>query len=191
MHEILADDNTPGWLEETSRTVLQWGRDSFQRYNLASSPAVRVGSAQYIFTWTGDRANNAIELAFRASGLHAAELFNFGLGVCITRKGYDLDTAVAALESFSSSAWEGHQLVTATLGTDVPPIGKHSGFLSAGLRARAYASEMLDIAEGKRTAKRLTARLTDRFPKAAVGDPEHRDGEGELGRGGQPRLWAY
>jgi len=141
MRELLCRTDVPTWLNKESVEVLSWSRQGAREIGLDKSNWIVTAKELWLFTWTGDRANNTLQLELEKRGLGAVKLDN-GLGFQFT--GADQSTIRATLQKIASEPTSAAPLVLDVFGEDVPPSGKHSIHFSPELRAQAYASLELD-----------------------------------------------
>jgi ATP-dependent helicase Lhr and Lhr-like helicase len=69
MRELYESDIPLRYLDKTAAQLLEEGRQTYRRYSLGSRILVPNGNSLILFTWLGDRANEAIAAMLRRRGL--------------------------------------------------------------------------------------------------------------------------
>ncbi|MFH1616457.1 MAG: DEAD/DEAH box helicase [Planctomycetota bacterium] len=156
---ILQGVEIPVWLEQNSQRVLGWARNTFKNSDLDKQPIITDGRELHIFTWTGSRGNNTINMVFKASGLDSWDIVDSGICLSISKTGFGKADAKAVLSDFCKAPIDPVCLVKQAFDEEIPAVGKHGLYLSQELRARAYAAKYLDIPEALEAASRLLSSL--------------------------------
>jgi ATP-dependent helicase Lhr and Lhr-like helicase len=69
MRELYRGSEKLPYLDETAQELLREGRNAYQAYHLDSDVLIQNGASVLLFTWLGDRANEAIAAMLRQRGL--------------------------------------------------------------------------------------------------------------------------
>lgn len=69
MRELYRGSEKLSYLDETAQVLLREGRNAYQAYDLDSQLLIQNGASALLFTWLGDRANEAIAAMLRQRGL--------------------------------------------------------------------------------------------------------------------------
>ena len=159
MLEILQDVEVPVWLEQNSQQVLRWARNTFKNSGLNEQSIIMEGKELHIFTWTGSRGHNTINMLFRASGIDNWDIVDSGICLSISKTGFGKADVKDVLNDFCKTKIDPVCLVRQAFGKEIPAVGKHGLYLSRELRTRAYAAKFVDIPEALETASRLLNNL--------------------------------
>jgi len=155
MQEILQDTEIPAWLEDNSKRVLGWARNTFQEVGLNNRYIISDGKNLHIFTWTGSRGHNAVNMIFKAAGVESWDIVDSGICLSISNPGFCKKDALAILDDFRKKTIDPVCLVNEAFDGEIPPVGKHGLYLSQELRVRAYASKYVDIPEALEATGRI------------------------------------
>jgi len=155
MLEIMQGIEIPAWLEQNSQLVLGWARNIFRTSGLNKQSVIMSGGELHIFTWTGSRGNNTINMVFRASGIDSMEIIDTGICLSISKAGLGKADAKVILSEFCKNPIDPICLVKQAFNEEIPAVGKHGLYLSQELRARAYAAKYIDIPEALEAGERL------------------------------------
>lgn len=68
MRELYETENNVLGLDSIATGLVKEGRDAYRRYSLGSTVLLQSGSSLLLFTWLGDRANEAIAAMLRRRG---------------------------------------------------------------------------------------------------------------------------
>jgi ATP-dependent Lhr-like helicase len=159
MLEILQGIEIPVWLEHNSQLVLGWARHIFKTSGLNEQSVIMSDRELHIFTWTGSRGNNTLNMVFRASGIDSGEIIDSGICLSISRAGFGKADAKVILSDFCRNPIDPICLVKQAFNEEIPAVGKHGLYLSQELRARAYAAKHIDIPEALEATRRLLKSL--------------------------------
>ena len=83
MRDVLAANETIGFLDSTASSLLVEARQQFSRLKLDDTRVIKAGNLTTVFTWRGDAANDALVLLLRGLGIDNVE--NEGLYVEIAK----------------------------------------------------------------------------------------------------------
>lgn len=83
MRDVLAANETIGFLDSTASSLLVEARQQFSRLKLDHTRVIKSGNLTTVFTWRGDAANDALVLLLRGLGVDNVE--NEGLYVEIAK----------------------------------------------------------------------------------------------------------
>lgn len=155
MLEILQDTEIPAWLEDNSKKVLGWARSTFQEAGLNNQSIISDGKNLHIFTWTGSRGHNAVNMIFKAAGVESWDIVDSGICLSILEPGFRKKDVLAILNDFCKKTIDPVCLVNEAFDGEIPPVGKHGLYLSQELRTHAYASKYIDIPEALEATKRI------------------------------------
>jgi ATP-dependent Lhr-like helicase len=159
MLKILQGIDNPVWLEQNSQLILEWARNTFKTSGLNEQPVIMNGRELHIFTWTGSRGNNTLNMVFRASGIDSWEIIDSGICLSISKAGFGKADAKVILSDFYRNPIDPICLVKQAFNEEIPAVGKHGLYLSQELRAHAYAAKYIDIPEAFEAVKRLLNNL--------------------------------
>ena len=157
MYELLVGDSVPFWLEPVSVRVLTWARSTFKELELSDRRYVSYGSATYLFTWTGSRANHTLGLVLRNEGVSG--IGDLGVGLAFTSAPPTSEQVVEHLRSFVDVGPDPAGLVMDAFRGEPPPAGKFDNWLPPRLRAMSYASMHLDVPEACECARLILEQL--------------------------------
>ena len=82
MRALLAETDTPDWLDANAREVLADARRHYAALRLGEMALIMQGRTAYLFPWRGDATQDALACLLRAQGL-AAE----NIGICVRIRG--------------------------------------------------------------------------------------------------------
>lgn len=149
MLDLLLRSTTPVWVNPASAEVLAWAREAASEATLAKRRWVEELGETFVFTWTGSKGQFTLLLWLRANGIELAD-HGIALG---TSSG--MAEVKAVLSQLLNSKPQGEDIVRKAFPEEIPPVGKHGCYLSNELRARAFASQLLDVPEALECANSL------------------------------------
>lgn len=74
MRQVYESTQDVPFLDDTAQELLAQGRDTYKRHDLKSRSVVSYGSSTLLFTWLGDRENQALALILKRKGIKANAL---------------------------------------------------------------------------------------------------------------------
>lgn len=149
MRDLLQEGAQPSWMDRNSGDLLMQVRRTARETGLPTSSWIDDGSALFLFTWTGSRANHTLMLLARSKGLAVADM---GIGLAFAAGSEQ--TVRAALRDAVKVSPSPEALVAEAFPKGIPAVGKHGDYLSSPLRARAYAAANLDMEGALEVLKR-------------------------------------
>ena len=141
MRNLVEEARVPSWLDKNAADLLMQLRRTAREASVTSSSWIDDGSNQFLFTWTGSRANHTLLLLARSKGLAVDDI---GIGLTFPAGSGEEVRAVFAEALKEHNRPE--QLIEKAFPKGIPAVGKHGDYLSPLLRARAYAAANLDNA---------------------------------------------
>jgi ATP-dependent Lhr-like helicase len=150
MKTVYESADVPTFLDPAARALLQEGRDTYARLDLAHRTFVEDGGGVVFFCWRGDRVMDTLLLQLQSRGLGVERD-----GVALTVSGITADGLAAHVRALAAADQPADPVALArTVANKV--VEKHHPLLSEDLLALDYASERLD-AQGAWQAARQSA----------------------------------
>jgi ATP-dependent Lhr-like helicase len=148
MRQLLGDETTPVFLDDTAARFLSEGRDCYARMDLARQVVLDQGHEVMLLTWLGDAANEALACLLIRRGYVATAA---GPGVEV-RKG--TNSLHDIMDALGDAAVDEPPPLDILL-SDVQNLRreKWDWALPDGLLRKAYASQYLDLDEALEWAK--------------------------------------
>ena len=150
MVQVYRDSGLPSYLNDSAKSLLVEGRQTFDRMQLATNSIIQDGREILVFPWAGDRVLNTMALALRQQGLQADR---DGCALVVVDRDTDqlrkLFTRLAAVSPPDP-------LDLANLVENLQ-MQKHHRFLSRPLLLADYASSQLDVPGAWAAIARLAA----------------------------------
>lgn len=101
MRELYESAEAILFLDSTAARLVHEGRQAYQRYSLNQRVLTRVGGALLLFTWLGDRANEALVAMFRLRGFSSVAV---GPAIEITGQFAEEERVIDMLDELASEA---------------------------------------------------------------------------------------
>jgi ATP-dependent Lhr-like helicase len=123
MLSVYLEEDVPGWIDETMKTLLAGGRKSFRRLNLGARRALPSGNEVHLLTWRGTKSNSLLAILLGAAGFSCEA---HDIGVLVSRP--DVPRLAAKLAELQASGVPDLHAIAADVGAIA--TGKFDGLIA-------------------------------------------------------------